>query len=79
MEPFVLYQADRLTPEQWEEEAERYRVRLRGLFTDAPIPYRRQNGGHYDSRQVLKDGLGQGESGSRLHLLQPGEPAETPL
>lgn len=79
MEPFVIYQADRLTPEQWEQEAERYRARLRGLFTDAPIPYRRQNGGHYDTRQVLKDGLGQGESGTRLHLLQPGEPPEMPL
>jgi len=79
LEPFTLYQADRLTPEQWPELAERYRRRLHGLFTDAPIPFRRQNGGHYDGEQVLKDGLGANRSGSRLHLLQPGDPPETPL
>lgn len=79
LDPFVVYQADHLTPEQWPDVAERYRARLRGLFTDAPIPYRRQNGGHYDGQQVLKEGLGRGETGTRMHLLQPGEPPETPL
>lgn len=79
LEPFVLYQADRLTPEDWPGVAERYRARLHGLFTDTPIPYRRQNGGHYDGQQVLKDGLGRGETGSRIHWLQPGEPPESPL
>lgn len=76
LEPFAIYQADRLTPEHWPDIAARYRARLRGLFTDAPIPYRRQNGGHYDGRQVLKDGLGRGEAGTRLHLLQAGDPPQ---
>lgn len=79
LEPFVVYQADRLTPEEWNSVAERYRARLRGLFTDPPIPFRRQNGGHYDGRQVLKDGLGGAETGTRMHLLQPGDPPEYPL
>jgi len=79
LEPFALYQADRLTPEQWAESAEHYRTRLRGLFTEAPIPYRRQNGGHYDTRQVLKEGLGGGESGLRLHRLHPDDPPQAPL
>ena len=79
LEPFVIYEADRLSPERWAEAAGRYRARLGTLFTEAPIPYRRQNGGHYDGRQVLKDGLGRGESGTRIHLRQPGDPAEAPL
>lgn len=77
--PFVIYQADRLTPEQWAEAADAYRRRLAGLFTDAPIPYRRQNGGHYDGRQVLKEGLAPGVEGPRAHLLAPGDPPQTPL
>jgi NAD(P)H dehydrogenase (quinone) len=75
LEPFVLYQADRLTPEAWPTVAENFRARLGGLFTDAPIPFRRQNGGHYDSRQVLKPGLGVG-GGAHIHLLQPGDPPQ---
>lgn len=76
LEPFVVYQADRLAPEDWPAIADRYRARLAGLFDEAPIPYRRQNGGHYDTRQVLKDGLGEGAGGTRVHLLQPGDPQE---
>lgn len=79
LDPFVVYQANRITPEQWEDIAERYRARLRGLFTDTPIPFRRQNGGHYDGQQVLKDGLGGAETGTRIHLVQPGDPPEYPL
>lgn len=79
LEPFVVYQANHLSPERWAEEAERYRARLAGLFTDPAIPYRRQNGGHYDTRQVLKPGLGEGESGARLHRIRPGDPPEAPL
>lgn len=79
LDPFVVYQADRVTEERWEEIADRYRARLHGLFTDAPIPFRRQNSGHYDGQQVLKVGLGTGEAGARLHLRQPGDPAEHPL
>jgi hypothetical protein len=41
-----------------------------------PIAYRTQNGGHYDGQQVLKPGLGAVESGTRIHLVQPGDPKE---
>ncbi len=50
--PFTVYQADRLEVEQWPSVAEAFKARLDGLFTDDPIPFRRQNGGHYDSQQV---------------------------
>jgi NAD(P)H dehydrogenase (quinone) len=77
--PFTVFQADRVTPEQWSAIAAAFTARLDGLFTDAPIPFRRQNGGHYDTEQVLKPGLGQAASGTRIHLLQPGDPAQAPV
>jgi len=76
MPPFPVYQSDRMTEERWPEVADAFRARLRTLFTDAPIPYRTQNGGHYDGQQVLKPGLGEGETGLRIHLVQPGDPPE---
>ncbi|WLA83283.1 NAD(P)H-dependent oxidoreductase [Bradyrhizobium elkanii] len=77
--PFVVYQAARLDPAAWPAVTEAYRERLSTLFTAAPIPYRRQNGGHYDGQQVLKDGLAVGQRGTRVHLVQAGEPAQRPL
>ncbi len=74
--PFTIYQADRLDAAQWPAIAEAYRARLDGLFTDEPIAFRRQNGGHYDGAQVLKPGLGEGASGTRIHVVRPGEPAQ---
>jgi NAD(P)H dehydrogenase (quinone) len=74
--PFATYQSDHLSEEQWPAVAAAYAARLDGLFTDAPLPFRRQNGGHYDGRQVLKPGLGDGASGTRIHFVKPGEPEE---
>jgi NAD(P)H dehydrogenase (quinone) len=74
--PFVIYQSDHLGEDQWPAVAAVYAARLDGLFTDAVIPFRRQNGGHYDGRQVLKPGLGDGASGTRIHLREPGDPEE---
>ena len=74
--PFAIYQTDRMTQEQWPDVAAAFRRRLLGLFADKPIAFRTQNGGHYDGRQVLKPGLGIGETGTRIHLVQPGDPAE---
>lgn len=74
--PFVIYQSERLTEGEWPAVADAYRQRIENLLTDDPIPFRTQNGGHYDEQQVLKPGLGSGESGSRIHLVQPGDPEE---
>jgi NAD(P)H dehydrogenase (quinone) len=76
MPPFVIYQSDRLSETDWPGIAQAYKRRLAGLFSDQPIPFRTQNGGHYDGRQVLKPGLGAGESGTRIHLVQPGDREE---
>jgi len=76
--PFVIYQSDRLTEEAWPDTATSLDRRLGGLFSDQPIPFRAQNGGHYDGQQVLKPGLGQGETGLRIHLAQAGDPEQFP-
>ncbi len=79
MPPFATYQVDRMREEEWPAVAEAFKTRLDGLFTDAPIPFRRQNGGHYDGQQVLRPGFGHGSSGARLHLLQAGDAEQAPL
>ena len=74
--PFVVFQSRRQTPEDWPRLKAEYEKRLDGLFTDAPVPFRLQNGGHYDEQQVLKRDLGAGESGTRIHLVQPNDPPQ---
>lgn len=74
--PFVIYQSDRLGEADWPSVAEAFAPRITGLFEDKPIAFRTQNGGHYDGRQVLKPELDAGESGTRIHLVQPGDPDE---
>jgi NAD(P)H dehydrogenase (quinone) len=74
--PFVVYQSRRQTLDDWPRLKSEYEKRLDGLFTDGSLPFRLQNGGHYDDQQVLKPGLGAGESGTRIHLLQPGDPPQ---
>lgn len=77
--PFAIYQADHLSMAQWPAVAEAFKARLDGLFTDDPIPFRRQNGGHYDTQQVLKSDLGRGASGTRIHVLAPEDPDQLPI
>lgn len=74
--PFLVYQSHRLTEADWPALSGALDRRLEGLFTDPPIPFRSQNGGHYDGQQVLKPGLGAGASGTNIHLVQSGDPAE---
>lgn len=54
-----------------------WRERLTGLFEEAPIPYRAQNGGDYPDGHVLADHVATGRSGLSAHLaeesLLPGQ------
>lgn len=43
-------------------------ARMHTLFSDAPIPYRTQNGGDYPDRHLLADGVAPGVTGLRAHL-----------
>lgn len=76
LEPFVIYQSDRLSEEGWNHHSQLFTHRLRNLFVEKPIPFRKQNAGHYDAEQVLKPGLGHGAFGTGIHLVQTGEPQE---
>ncbi len=70
---FVAYRADGLNPERYRQVTDELDLRLQGLFTDEPIPYRMQNGGDYEIPSMnLRPGLEQqGQHGFRLHL-RPG-------
>ncbi|RAI01838.1 NAD(P)H dehydrogenase [Acuticoccus sediminis] len=76
--PYVVYRVDRFDESGFEPVAEGLRERMRTLFTCAPIPYRRQNGGDYliPSMQ-LRPGLGRPDAtGYALHLDGDGAARE---
>ncbi|MCE1240106.1 MAG: NAD(P)H-dependent oxidoreductase [Azonexaceae bacterium] len=72
--PFVVYRADRQQEADFPPIAEALRARMRGLFSDAPIAYRRQNGGDYEIPGCeLKAGLARpGSGGFGLHVASGG-------
>jgi NAD(P)H dehydrogenase (quinone) len=76
MPPFPVFRSDRMDDEGWAEIKAAFRDRLAGLFSDDPIPYRTQNGGHYDGKQRLKPELGGGSDGINMHLVRDGDPEE---
>lgn len=67
LRPFLAYRTVRAGPAEFQQFAERYLARLLGALDDLPIDYRTENGGDYDSRGVLVDGLGEGRGGLSIH------------
>ncbi|ANS27349.1 flavodoxin-like fold family protein [Rhodococcus opacus] len=65
--PVLIDSADRLPAEHYPGVAARLIDRLSGLFTDAPLPFRTQNGGDYDARFVLHEDRAPGVTGLRAH------------
>lgn len=76
VDPFVVFESDRVDDARWPKIAAELAARTEQLFTAPRIPYRTQNGGHYDGEQVLKAGLGWDGGGNRIHLLQQGDSPE---
>jgi len=64
---FAAHGTNRVAEEQFAALREAYTARLEGLFSDAPIAFRSQNGGDYDDDLTLSPGLGEGTSGLALH------------
>jgi len=64
----AVYDAHRLDAAGVDDAAAGLRARMRGLFDDAPLPYRPQNGGDYPDRHVLADDVAPGVTGLRAHL-----------
>lgn len=68
--PFVAYRSDRLDGERFEQTRAALLQRVDGLWRDAPIAFRRQNGGDYELPSLLlKPGReAGGERGFALHV-----------
>ena len=73
--PFLVYESRGIDAAAYDQLAQAYRERLRRLFTDETLPYRMQNGGDYDERQVLKDTVAPGAEGFSAHLRGGNSPA----
>jgi NAD(P)H dehydrogenase (quinone) len=54
--------------------------RIAGLFTDAPIPFRAQNGGDYPDKHALAPRIAPGITGIPAHIasIRTGAPSTTP-
>lgn len=57
MPPHIVHGANRVSEQEFKLMEEALAKRLATLFTDAPIPYRSQNGGDYDDDLVLKSNI----------------------
>jgi len=68
--PVAVYGADRVSHEQFTEARELLRARLGTLETEAPIPFRTQNGGDYDEDLVLRPEHAPGATGLAIHLAE---------
>jgi NAD(P)H dehydrogenase (quinone) len=65
----IVYGAAHMTKaEEIEVAREAWRGRVKHLFEDSPIPFRRQNGGDYVKRHTLRDDIAPGISGLAAHV-----------
>lgn len=70
--PVVFYQVGRLVTEDVSRMmTDTFVDRLLHAGTTAPIPFRSQNGGDYDGRQVLLPHLSEGVTGQLQHQAEP--------
>ncbi|WP_448131088.1 hypothetical protein [Stenotrophomonas rhizophila] len=68
--PHVIYRTGRVDDASFPALLENLGTRLDGLATDAPIAYRRQNGGDYEIPALqLRPELAPGESGAGIHII----------
>lgn len=65
---FAVYGAGRIGADEAARAEAAWRLRLQGLFTDAPIPFRPQNGGDYTRHNELKPEIAPGRSGLAAHV-----------
>jgi len=65
---YAVYGTGRMTDEEVAQAKAAWRARLAGLFDDAPIPFRPQNGGDYPDRHVLATHVAVGQTGLLAHI-----------
>lgn len=66
----AVYGAGQFNADSVKAAIEAWRARLKGLFEEKPIPFRRQNGGDYPDRHVLADHLAVGQTGLTVHAAE---------
>lgn len=73
---FVVYQADRTDEDRFRAIQAPLQGRMRTLFTSAPVPFRKQNGGDYaiPSMEPLPQ-VAPGTTGFAAHVGEPAIPA----
>ncbi len=74
----AIYDVGRLGPDAAAAAFLHWRARLRCLFSDEPIAFRRQNAGDYPDRHVLGSSVLPGLTGFAAHVASPEEGAESP-
>jgi NAD(P)H dehydrogenase (quinone) len=67
---FAVYGAGNLDEHRVARAKQALVERLAGLFTDAPIPYRRQNAGDYPDRHSLAPEIAPGVTGIPAHVAE---------
>jgi len=69
--PFPVYRTGKVDAAEFERLCQAYGARLDGLATDAPLAFRRQNGGDYEIPALtLKPELAPGRVGLGVHLQE---------
>lgn len=65
---FAVYGAGRMEASEVAHAEARWESCLKGLFSDAPIPFRAQNGGDYTELFELKPSVAAGQTGLMAHI-----------
>lgn len=72
--PYLVHRTGKVDEARFADIRETLGQRLANLFTDAPIPFRKQNFGDYSIPDMtLKPHLAPGQTGLRVHARQEGE------
>jgi NAD(P)H dehydrogenase (quinone) len=71
LKPHLIHGANRVSENEYARLEAELAARLATLATDAPIPYRAQNGGDYDDDLVLKTALEGGALGLTAARVRP--------
>jgi NAD(P)H dehydrogenase (quinone) len=77
--PLLVHRSSRMDPSRFAAVSAELGSRLDGLWSDEPIPFRRQNDGDYSIPALeLKPNLAPGREGFGVHQLAASDRAENP-
>ncbi len=73
---YAVYGTGSITAAGVEAAKQAWRARVENLFQDAPIPFRRQNGGDYPDSHILAGDVAVGQTGLTAHVSEERESPE---